>query len=804
MRRRLPVAVPFVIACCAALPLRAVEPSFTAEQLEFFETKVRPLLVRECFECHSGTAKEVKGSLRLDSRAAVLHGGDSGQAIVVGKPQDSNLIQAVRWLSSEMPPSGKLQPDEIAALEKWVAIGAPWPAEDQVKAAVPEGKTYDWPKLQAEHWAWRPVERPALPQVKNTAWPKNEIDLFVSAKLEAAGLAPNPPAEPRVLLRRLYLDLIGIPPTPEEVAAFDGSDKAFAAAVERLLESPQYGERWGRYWLDVARYSDGYGGFLDKAALPSAWRYRDWVVAALNADMPYDEFVRLQIAGDLVDEQHAVATGFLSLGPTYISDGGDPEATAQAKSETLDDRLDTVCRGLMAVTLACARCHDHRFDPLPQADYYSIAGVFNNTRAHEVPLCPPEEARAYEEFHKTLAKLEAEDRNVRSITRRENRDLTKEERARSDELKAQIAEMKSRAPKPFDSIHAVADAGTADMNIAIRGNLLRPGPTTPRRFLQIVAGANPPAFKTGSGRLELADAIVDPANPLTPRVIVNRVWQQHFGFGLVRTPSNFGVLGEKPSHPELLDWLAAGFAQGTEDRRQETGNRGQKSEVRGQKSDLTSDFRPLTSSPWSLKSLHRLIVTSAAYRQDSASRDDAANVDGDNRLLWRMNPRRLDVEAWRDSLLAATGELDLTMGGKSIDDIGASNRRTLYASISRNGDKFASDTFLRMFDFPVPRATSEGRTASVVPQQSLFLMNSPFMVARAKAFAQRLKNEGRTTDEKIKRAYLLLYGRPVTDEELKLGRAFVKSEASAADAGLNAWQQYAQVLLSAGETMYWE
>jgi hypothetical protein len=487
--------------------------------------------------------------------------------------------------------------------------------------------------------------------------------------------------------------------------------------------------------------------------------------------MPYDEFVRLQIAGDLIDPKQAVATGFLSLGPTYISDGGDPEATAQARSEALDDRVDTVARGLMALTVACSRCHDHRFDPFPQVDYYALAGVFNNTKPFEVPLCPPEEAAAFEAFYKNLRALEAEDREVRTVTRRENRDLTPEERKKSDDLKAQIAAMKKNEPKPYDSIHAVADAGRADMNLAIRGNLLRPGPPVPRRFLQIIAGENPPPFKSGSGRAELADAIVDPANPLTSRVIVNRVWQQHFGFGLVRTPSNFGTLGEKPSHPELLDWLAGEFTNGA--------------------------------ARWSLKKLHRLIVTSATYRQDSSPRDDAANVDGDNRLLWRMHPRRLDAEAWRDSLLAATGELDLTVGGPSIADIGASNRRTLYAAVSRNGDKFASDTFLRMFDFPVPRATSEGRTSSIVPQQSLFLMNGPFMIARAKALTDRLNREANDDAAKIHRAYLLLYGRAATADELDLGREFIAASPSSPD-GLTAWQQYAQVLLSASEMMYWE
>jgi cytochrome c553 len=801
MRRLLRfLALALVASCATSLPIgRAAEPAaaaatFSAEQIEFFETKIRPLLARECYECHSAQAKALKGSLRLDSRAALLKGGDSGEAIVPGEPTKSGLIQAVRWKTFEMPPDGKLRDDEIAALEKWIELGAPWPEEKSAPAV--EQRTYDWPALRAAHWAWQPVASPPLPEVQDTAWPKNEIDRFVLAKLEAAGLKPSPPAPPHVWLRRVYLDLIGLPPTPEAVAAFarataDDWDAAARRVVEHLLEQPQYGERWGRHWLDVARYSDGYGGFLDKAGLPNAWRYRDWVVAALNRDLPYDEFVRLQLTGDLVSPELAVATGFLALGPTYISDGGDPEATAQAKSETLDDRVDTVCRGLMAVTVACARCHDHRFDPFPQLDYYSIAGVFNNTRPLETPLVPASETRRYDGLQKQIDALNKQVGAVRAAIRKEGRRLTPEERADIDRWEAEAAALlKEQGPKyPF--AHAIAEAGTRDMPLAIRGNLLRPGPEAPRRFLRIVAGDDPPRFTQGSGRRELAAAITSPTNPLTWRVAVNRVWQQHFGFGLVRTPSNFGTLGEKPSHPELLDWLADRFAKGS-------GARGQ-----GRAADSDSHPSPLSPHPYSLKNLHRSIVLSATYRQDSASRDSAFAVDGDNRLLWRMHPRRLDVEAWRDSLLSATGELDLKVGGPPIDDIAQSARRTLYASVSRNGDRFASDTFLRMFDFPVPRATSEGRTSSVVPQQSLFLMNSPFMVARARALAARLQREAATDADRIDRAYLLLYGRRPTADERTLGTEFLQTPSSSQER-LTSWQQYAQVLLSASETMYWE
>ncbi len=772
---RLHVVAWWFVAMVATAPTVCVAAE---ESLEFFESKVRPLLAEHCYSCHSADAKIIKGGLRLDSRDALLTGGDSGEVIVPGKPDESGLIHAVRWESFEMPPNGKLREDEIAVLVDWVKRGAPWPQESTSPAPKQTTRKYDWAQLRESHWAWKPVERPQPPQVRDRAWPQGDIDQFVLAKLEAAGLKPSQPAEPRVLVRRIYFDLLGLPPSPEQVGAFVKRSRANSQAavedlVEELLASPHYGERWGRYWLDVARYSDGYGGFLDNKneGLPNAWRYRDWVVDALNRDMPYNEFVRLQLAGDLVSKEHAVATGFLTLGPTYIGDGGDPEALAQAKAETLDDRVDTVTRGLMAMTVSCARCHDHRFDPYPQLDYYSLAGVFNNTKAVETPLVPPEVVKAYKEHIDTVARLEKESQKVRSATRTENRDLTDDENRRVEEIKNELKQLNDNAPKKYPFIHAVTDAGSADMPLAIRGNLLKPGEIAPRRFLRIVAGENPPRFMHGSGRIDLADAIVDPTNPLTSRVIVNRVWQHHFGQAFVITTSNFGMLGEKPSHPELLDWLASKFV-GSED----------------------GDFR------WSLKRLHRAIVTSATYQQASDADEHAQTIDGDNKLLWRMNPRRLDVEAWRDAVLMSTGELDEKLGGASIDDITKSTRRTLYAAVSRNGDRFANDTFLRLFDFPAPRATSEGRTSSVVPQQSLFLMNSRFMSERAKKLAERLEKAEKKPDRRIKLAYMLLYSRAVTPEEASLGKQFLKHATT--DGQLTPWQQYAQVLLSATELMY--
>ncbi|MEE2706016.1 MAG: PSD1 and planctomycete cytochrome C domain-containing protein [Planctomycetota bacterium] len=696
-----------LIAGFAGLLCAAEEP--TAEQLEFFETKIRPLLAEHCYKCHSGRSKKLKAELRVDSHAALLKGGESGPAIVPGKSNDSLLIKAVRFESVEMPPDAKLPEEKIAVLSRWVDMGAPWPQEEAI-ARENDGPNYDWDKFRREHWAFRPVTKPEVPQPADASSGQNEIDRFILTRLQAANLKPAPPVDARTLIRRIFLDLVGIPPAPDEIAewtkviAADSSlnQDGLRQLIDHLLESPHYGERWGRHWLDVARYSDGHGGFLDNAALPEAWRYRDWVVGAFNADMPYNEFVRLQIAGDLVEEKkEPLATGFFALGPKYNSDGGDPDSVAQAKGETLDDRVDTFSRAFLALTVSCARCHDHKFDPIPTMDYYSLAGVFNNTK---------------------------------------------------------------RADK---GIHILQEAGSSDMKVALRGNLRKQGPAAPRRFLQILSGDERPHFNQGSGRLQLAEAVVDPSNPLTARVIVNRIWMHHYGKALVRSPSNFGMLGEKPTHPELLEWLTASFVE----------------------------------NGWSIKSLHRTIMLSATYQRSSRYDENNFKIDGDNKLVWRMNPRRMDVESWRDSLLAATGELDRTLGGGPTDNIVGSKRRTLYAKVSRNGDQFGSDHFLRLFDFPLMRATVAKRPISTVPQQFLFMMNSPFMVERAKALAERLKGEAKTNEERISRAYQLLFGRSPTDGEMQLGSRYLAQEPKDGQK-LSDWEQYAQVLLSSNEFMY--
>ena len=751
---------------CALLALLGATSSakadaFTPEQIEFFEIKIRPVLAENCSQCHSAKSEKLKGGLRLDTRAGILKGGESGPAIVPGKPEESLLIKAVRYTTENtaMPPKGRLPDARIADLETWVRLGGPSPEQDEAASPAAAGKKdYDWAKFRVEHWAFRRVVKPEPPKVKNPAWVRNPIDQFVLDRLQAAKLKPAPPAEKHLLIRRSYLDLTGLPPTPEQVAAFlaDQSPGAFSKVVDALLASPQYGERWGRHWLDVARYSDGLGGFLDAEALPEAWRYRDWVVAALNRDMPYDQFVRAQIAGDLIsdDRDMAIATGFFAVGPTYISDGGDPEATAQAQAETLADRVDTLSRAFLGLTVACARCHDHKFDPITARDYYALAGIFDNSTAGLVSIAPLEVVAAFDAAQRAIQEQETKIKSAGT------NDATKRQ---VPELKAELERLKKAAPPAYATAHMLADHGNKDMPVAIRGDLRKPGESAPRRFLQIVAGENPPLFKEGSGRRQLADAIAEAGNALTARVIVNRIWKHHFGQALARTPSNFGIIGEKPTHPELLDWLAATFVE----------------------------------NEWSLKKLHRLILLSSTWQMSSQYRADAFAKDGENRLLWRMNSRKLEVESWRDSLLAVTGELDRAIGGPPTERILESNRRTLYGKVSRNGDRFLSDEFLRLFDFPTPRSTSEQRTASTVPQQHLFMMNSAFMTARAKALAARLERESSEDRARIALAYQLLYSRPPVAGETALGLTFLA--ATTGGTAQSRWESYAQVLLSAHE-----
>jgi mono/diheme cytochrome c family protein len=709
----------------------AAEPKPTAEAVEFFEKAVRPVLVNRCVECH-GPDKH-KGGLRLDSRAAALSGGDSGPAVVPGKPEASRLITAVHYADDlKMPPKGKLDGEQIAALTTWIKQGAPWPdiAAVQPRTVTTErGMTVT--AQDREFWSFRPIADPPVPDIaKAKSQISNPVDPFILARLQSAGLSPSPPADKRTLIRRVTFDLTGLPPTPEEVDAFlaDDSPDAFATVVDRLLASPHYGERWARHWLDIARYGEDQAHTFQSRKYPQGFRYRDWLVRSLNDDLPYDRFVTEQIAADLIDgpdkAERLPALGYFALGPVYYGDA--------KKLDQYDDRIDTLTRGFLGLTVACARCHDHKYDPIPTRDYYSLAGIIASTEYEEFPLVSAEEVEAAK------------------------KKLTEDEKK------------KKVAPK-YPLIHCLKDAASpVTLRVHVRGNPDTLGDEAPHHFLTVLAGDDPPPFTHGSGRLELSQAIASPNNPLTARVMVNRVWQHHFGRGLVRTASNFGRLGERPTHPELLDYLATRFIQ----------------------------------SGWSLKALHRTILQSATYQQSSHSNARGEEVDADNTLLWRMNRQRLEVEAWRDAMLAAAGTLDPTLGGSSGDlNSPDYRRRTSYGAISRHD----LNPLLRLFDFPDPNVTSDARPVTTVPLQQLFVLNSEFMVRNAKALAARLQAAKPDDAGRIRLAFLRLYGRPPTGHETDLGLAFLADESRAAGLDgikLSRWEQYAQVLLSANEFLY--
>jgi mono/diheme cytochrome c family protein len=862
-------------------------------QVEFFEAKVRPILADHCFECHG--AKKQKGGLRLDSLEAMRSGGDTGPAVVANDPEHSPLIEAVRHEGTvKMPPRGKLAPAEIDALTEWVKRGAPWPALEgavRPEAASPGRAVNDSDRA---FWAFQPVKDPSPPTVKRAGWSKSTIDAFILAKLEENGLQPSPPADKRTLLRRATFDLIGLPPTPEEVDAFvnDHSSDAYDRVVDRLLASPHYGERWGRHWLDVARYGEDQAHSFQPRLYPNGYRYRDWVAGAFNADMPYDRFIIEQVAGDLLDEPGRIgrlpALGFFALGPVYY---GDPK-----KLDQVDDRIDTMARGFLGLTVACARCHDHKFDPISTADYYSLSGVFLSTEYQEAPAAPREQVEAYDAAQAAVdakseemdALLQAESSRIHASEsveylraalalrarragedRPSTREIAKQEGLESDRLgrwvalldrskdhrrvaesvrvagiagrsagrnddesrrvilhaaeefqrhiegvlsrrdagktidaadktllgelfgekgplairkdrlekqlppaaKARLAEIRAEhdrlqkaVPPKYPVVHTLKDAKEpVDANILVRGNPASPGPKAPRRFLTILGGDSA-TFAKGSGRLELARAIASPDNPLTARVMVNRIWQHHFGRGLVGTPSNFGALGERPSHPELLDHLAHRFV----------------------------------SQGWSIKSIHREILLSATYQQASRPDARAREVDPENRLLGRMNRSRLEVEAWRDAMLAVSGRLDSSVGGPSskIDDRD-NRRRTFYAAVSRHD----LAPMLRLFDFPDPNITVGERARTTVPLQALVVLNDELLVESARALAARVRSSAAEDDGRIQQAYSLLFGRPATEHEQRIGREYLAAtEAEGPAPGdLGRWERYAQALLGTNE-----
>jgi len=740
-------------AAAPAPPKPAAAPTSSREADEFFEKSVRPVLVEKCFSCHSD--KKSFGGLRVDSMAGMMKGTDTGkQVLVPGDPAKSVLIQVLSHTGPvKMPPQGKLAPEAIDALTAWVKMGAPWPGAAAGPSSAVGG---DRSALAKTHWSFQPVKNPALPRVKNAAWAKNPIDRFILAGLEAKGLQPAKPADRRSLIRRVTFDVTGLPPATKEISDFvtDTAPNAWEKVVDRLLASPHYGERWGREWLDVARYSDTLGYLVPPAErrYPYSYTYRDYVIRALNEDKPYDQFIKEQIAADqldLKDKRDLAALGYLTVGSHFLG----------SRQEIVDDRIDVVTRGFQAMTVQCARCHDHKYDPIPTADYYSLYGVFNaSDEPGEMPLIgEAPDKKAADVFASEYAATKKKIDDMRA--QKKDADVSGLER----ELQNLVI---SHAGSPPRAMVLADNPNPGQQHIFLRGNPGTPGAAVPRQFLSAVLGEKRKPFTKGSGRLELAETIANPENPLTGRVMVNRLWLGHFGQGIVSTPSDFGLRGGTPSHPELLDWLAYRF----------TGAGGNE--------------KSAALKPWSLKSLHRLILLSNTYQQSSDGSPQADKVDADNRFLSHFNRRRLDFEQLRDAMLAATGTLDETLYGRSVNVIGnlETGRRTVYAYIDRQD----LPTLLRTFDYPDANAHSGARFTTVVPQQSLFLMNNEFVQDRARKLMERpgIATQ-KTAEEKIRQLYRVLFGRSPAPDEVTLGLSFLKkidADKEAPAAETVAWQ----------------
>lgn len=747
----------------------------------FFEAKVLPILKQRCYECHSHESK-IKGGLALDSKSGWQTGGDHGAAITPGNVSKSLLVEAVRYTNPdmEMPPKGKLAANEIELLEKWVAMGAPDPRSGSVVKAsginVEAGKQF---------WAFQPIRDTQPPAVKNVSWPVNDIDRFILAKHESAGLTPAPDAEAHTWLRRVYLDLTGLPPTPEDITAFmsDKSDPSDAQTriVDKLLASPAFGERWARHWLDLTGYADQIGTSNNVFA-EHAWRYRDYVIRAFNSDKPFDQFIREQIAGDLIapTADSITATGFLVLGDVEIV------AVDKLKMEhdLVDQQVSKIGTAFLGMTLGCVRCHDHKFDPIAQTDYYALAGMFRSTSSTyktdngvwssvhkaDLPETPAQRAAREKQLTHHESRLKALEAELKAKTA---------EKADTKALKAQIEHAKFFAPntpKAF-AVHDVEKP--ADMRITIRGNPYALGEPVKRGTLRVASWADfPPIPPNQSGRAQLAEWLTDPCNPLTARVTVNRIWQKLFGEGLVRTVDYFGTRGEKPTHPELLDHLAAQFMK----------------------------------HGWSQKRLIRELVLSRTYRQRS-------EASGSSPYALRPQPFRLDAEAIRDAMLAISGRLVPSSGGTALPlefpenvsslNPGAVNppafsfkktrpiqefERTIYQPVIRTAAQPGSARLRDVFDFTQPAQIAGKRAETAVPTQSLFLINSDLVRARATDIAKLVTQAEPNPGARLEALWLRVLSRPITSAERDEANALLDS--LPAD---KAWIELTHALLASNE-----
>jgi hypothetical protein len=775
-----------LLSLTAALSLAQASP---ADDESFFELKIRPVLVDSCLKCHGGA--KVSSGLRVDARANFLKGGERGPALVPGKANESLLLRVLRHTEGvpHMPPNKRLPDEVVADVAAWVERGAVWPNGRAVRAEASPA---------SQHWAFRPVHAMSPPE-DPYGLAQNPVDRFIAAGLRAHGLTPTPPADRPTLLRRVTFDLIGLPPTPEEVAAFvaDHAPDAYERIVERLLAAPAYGERWGRHWMDVVRYADTAGDNADYP-VPEARLYRDYIIAAFNADMPYDRFVREQLAGDLLARQQQgeayaeplIATTFLGLSRRYLT------APYEQWHLTLEDTIDTTGRAFLGLTLRCARCHDHKYDPVTQEDYYALYGIFASTqfpyagseefasmkkpREHFQPLVPPGEASP---------RLAAAGKRMQSLEQESAHAEKQGARDRAARLRDELRVLhRANLPPDLPGAYAVSDGRPADVPVQKGGDPARPGSVVRRGVPRFLAGVHPFQIPDSeSGRRQFAEWLTDPAHPLVARVMVNRIWQYHFGRGLVGTPSNFGLRGEPPTHPELLDWLAARFvAEG-----------------------------------WSVKALHRLIVTSRTYQQSSTPAGSSAGKDPGNRWYGRFDRRRLDAEALRDGLLAVSGNLDLRRPGPHpfppisawgwtqhapFKDVYPTDRRSVYLMIQR----LQRHPYLAIFDGPDPNTSTDVRGSSTVPSQALYFMNNPFVAKQARGLAGRALRAGPGTASRLARACELAWNRLPTEQEMSAFSDYLnRYSAELARSGLpagereqEAWTSVARVLLSANEFVY--
>ncbi len=804
----------------------AADRALTAGQLDFFEKKIRPVLTERCYKCHSAEAEKVKGGLLLDTRAGIRAGGDDGPAVVPGDLKASLLIEAIHSQDKDlsMPPEkagGKLPDKIIEDFETWVKIGAPDPRDGSSKPVARSGIDIEKGR---QFWSFRPVTDPPLPEVKgqDERWRASPVDRFVLAKLEEKGLTPAPPADRRTLLRRATFDLTGLPPTPEDAEAFleDQAPNAFEKVIDRLLASPHYGEQWGRHWLDVVRYADTSGCNSDYP-IPDAYRYRNYVIRSFNEDKPYDQFVCEQIAGDLLPARsdaeridRIIATGYLAISRRYGS--SEPEFHL-----TIEDTIDNVGKAILGLSVSCARCHDHKFDPILTRDYYALYGIFASTRyafagMEDFPhkkdftaLTTGPEAETLSAFQTELSGLDFEKFRLKQEQKALKRiaeaaaQIGQQASAAAGEppapkgtleqvqaaLKAVEERIKAMEQKPpaVEKAYTVSEGKAVNAQIQIKGDPQKPGGEVPRGFLQILGGQQLPPAATGSGRYELAQWLTDPSNPLTARVMVNRIWQHHFGKGIVASPNDFGARGQPPTHAGLLDSLTIRFI----------------------------------ASGWSIKALHKLILLSSAYQMQNVANGEAARLDPNNELLWRFDGRRLSAEEIRDAMLATSDAMDRTMGGahpfppemefrytqhKPFEAVYETERRSVYLMQQRR----KKHPLLEVFDGADPKASTAARPISTTPIQALFLMNDPFVHEQARRFAGRLIAAHEQAGERIQMAYQLAFCRLPTGEEVRRGNEYLQScEVALLQSGLPmdqappaAWASYARVLFSSNEFIF--